>query len=59
MFEYINEELIAAKEKMWRKEKFEGMIRHTEEALEKEVNRKIELEKALKDEDKDVKSLNP
>ena len=46
MFEYINEELIAAKEKMWRKEKFEGMIRHTEEALEKEVNRKIELEKA-------------
>ncbi|WP_346897369.1 hypothetical protein [Clostridium sp. UBA7503] len=57
MFEYINEELIAAKEKMWRKEKFEGMIRHTEEALEKEVNRKIELEKALKDEDKDVKKL--
>lgn len=57
MFEYINEELIAAKEKVWRKEKFEGMIRHTEEALEKEVNRKIELEKALKDEDKDVKKL--
>ncbi len=57
MFEYINEELIAAKEKVWRKEKFEGMIRHTEEALEKEANRKIELEKALKDEDKDVKKL--
>ncbi|WP_346886764.1 hypothetical protein [Clostridium sp. UBA4395] len=57
MFEYINEELIAAKEKVWRKEKFEGMIRHTEETLEKEVNRKIELEKALKDEDKDVKKL--
>ncbi len=57
MFEYINEELIAAKEKVWRKEKFEGMIRHTGEALEKEVNRKIELEKALKDEDKDVKKL--
>lgn len=57
MFEYINEELIAAKEKMWRKEKFEGMIRHTEEALKKEVNRKIELEKALKNEDKDVKKL--
>jgi len=57
MFEYINEELIAAKEKVWRKEKFEGMIRHTEEALEKEVIRKIELEKALDDEDKDVKKL--
>ncbi|WP_346847124.1 hypothetical protein [uncultured Clostridium sp.] len=57
MFEYINEELIAAKEKVWRKEKFEGMIRHTEESLEKEVNRKIELEKALKDEGKDVKKL--
>ena len=57
MFEYINEELIAAKEKVWRKGKFEGMIRHTEEALEKEANRKIELEKALKDEDKDVKKL--
>lgn len=57
MFECINEELIATKEKMWRKEKFEGMIRHTEEALEKEINRKIELEKALKDEDKDVKKL--
>lgn len=57
MFEYINEELIAAKEKVWRKEKFEGMISHTEESLEKEVNRKIELEKALKNEDKDVKKL--
>ncbi|WP_346936758.1 hypothetical protein [Clostridium sp.] len=57
MFEYINKELIDAKENLRRKEKLEGLINHTEETFEIELNRKTELENILKDEDKDVKKL--
>lgn len=57
MFEYINKELIDAKENLRRKEKLEGLINHTEETFEIELNRKTELENILKNEDKDVKKL--
>ncbi|HAK42313.1 MAG TPA: hypothetical protein DCM59_05845, partial [Clostridium sp.] len=57
MFESLNKELINAKEKLHRKQKLEGLINHTNEALQKEVDRKVELEDIFKDEDKDVKKL--
>lgn len=57
MFESLNRELINAKEKLHRKQKLEGLISYTSEALQKELNRKKELGDILKDEDKDVKKL--
>jgi len=57
MFESLNKELINAKDKLHRKQKLEGLINYTSEALQKEVDRKGELEDIFKDEDKDVKKL--
>lgn len=57
MFESLNKELRNAKEKLHRKQKLEGLITYTSEALQKELNRKSEIEDILKDEDKDVKKL--
>lgn len=58
MFEEIKRELINAKEKLWRKQKFESLVNQTKGALQKELDRKIELENILQDEDKDVKKLD-
>ncbi|MDF2883551.1 MAG: hypothetical protein K0R54_4108 [Clostridiaceae bacterium] len=57
MFEEVKRELINAKEKLRRKQKFESLLNQTSEALQKELDRKIELENILQDEDKDVKKL--
>ena len=57
MFEEINRELINVKEKLLRKKKFQSSVNQTMEVLQKELDRKIELENILKDEDKDVKKL--
>ncbi|MBU3093310.1 hypothetical protein KPL35_14670 [Clostridium sp. CF011] len=57
MFEELNRELINVKEKLLRKKKFQSSVNQTREVLQKELDRKIELENILKDEDKDVKKL--
>jgi chromosome segregation ATPase len=57
MFDDINRELINAKEKLWRKQKFEGLIKQTSEILQKELDRKLELQNILEVEGKDVKKL--
>jgi signal transduction protein with GAF and PtsI domain len=57
MFEEFNRELMNAKEKLWRKQKFESLVNQTRESLQKELGRKIKLENILQDEDKDVKKL--
>lgn len=57
MFEDFKSELINAKEKLWRKQKVENLVNQIKKALEKELERKIELENILQCEDKDVKKL--
>lgn len=57
MFEEFNRELINAKEKLWRKQKLDSLVSQTGETLQKELDRKMELENILQDEDKDVKKL--
>ena len=57
MFEEVNRELINAKEKLWRKQKFESLISQIGEALQKELDRKVEFQNILQHEDKDVKKL--
>lgn len=57
MFEELNRELADAKEKIRRKNKLKGMLEQTNDTLQKELDRKKELEKILQDENSDVKKL--
>lgn len=57
MYEKINIELTNAKEKLRRKQKFQNLVTQTNEALQKELNRRAELKNILDNEDKDVKKL--
>lgn len=57
MLEELNRELVNVKEKLLKKKKLQNSVNLTREELQKESDRKVQLEIIFKDEDNDVKKL--